>query len=208
MSEYKTDSTTKKDGRWYKSPTGKRHQRRWQPASSSKQRSHPERLGTLTSQQERHLKRLRAMMFHLPPSSAQFPRIRTTQTPTQNNHDPFFDTAAITPPQPSHRRKGSRSKSWVHQISRCCQSLLTCIERYPSLLWGTIWIVLFFLGVVAFLALSNPLYTTTPITPPKPPDLIETNDELPLWSFGAIALSCAGGCWWLSRWLNRKDSPE
>jgi hypothetical protein len=97
--------------------------------------------------------------------------------------------------------------------------LLQALCRHPFLLWGSLWTILLIIVQITlnsfllnpeFVAQSEqvqePIAVESPDTPT--PTAVEGKDSLPLWSFGAIAFSCAVASLMVSQRLRQTPSPQ
>ncbi len=68
---------------------------------------------------------------------------------------------------------------------------------YPLIIvWGVLLLTIVGSSLLALWALSNPNYAAVSSPP---------NGSVPLWCYGAIALTCATGCLLISKGLERED---
>jgi len=97
--------------------------------------------------------------------------------------------------------------------------LLPALCRHPFLLWGSLWALLLitinislnsFLLNPKFVAQSEQIQEPPAVESPNTPTpvSVEGKDSLPLWSFGAIALSCAVATLMVSQRLRQIPGPR
>lgn len=97
--------------------------------------------------------------------------------------------------------------------------LLQALCRHPFLLWGSLWTILLIIVQVTlnsfllnpeFVAQSEQIQEPTAVESPDTPapTAVEGKDSLPLWSFGAIAFSCAVASLMVSQRLRQPPSPQ
>jgi hypothetical protein len=97
--------------------------------------------------------------------------------------------------------------------------LLQALCRHPFLLWGSLWTILLIIVQITLNSfLLNPEFVAQseqvqePIAVESPdmptPTAVEGKDSLPLWSFGAIAFSCAIASLMVSQRLRQPPRPQ
>ncbi|RMH75543.1 MAG: hypothetical protein D6680_11380 [Cyanobacteria bacterium J007] len=148
----------------------------------------------------RQLERLRRFV---PPESSPRtpPAIATQLTPMQERQ--VQRLRSFVPPRRYGFPVAERSPRPCPRRSRP-SVMLHLLVHHGWVYWTGLWVACVLSAAVAAAMLINPRFTE-PTAEAIAPSPVETQQDLPPWLFGAIAVGCAGGSLVVSRWLQGND---